>query len=68
MSHGDTAWRFFVECPTCQERIIISDAPSPDEVEHPTHRGIEIACPRCRTHHTYRGAEVQRGAVEDGAE
>jgi hypothetical protein len=68
MAGGRSKWRFFVDCSTCGAKIIIGDAPSPDEVEHPTHRGIEIACPQCRTHQTYRGAEVQRGEIEDDDE
>jgi hypothetical protein len=68
MENGKPKWRFFVDCVACEKPIILCDAPSPDENAHPTHRGVEIACPHCRTRHTYHGAEVQRGLIEGADE
>jgi len=51
---------FCVMCASCGEPIPFLEAPSPEDEPKPRSRGIELACPHCRTQHTYRGNEVVR--------
>jgi RNase P subunit RPR2 len=57
-------WVFAVTCATCEKPIILGNAPSPEQNEHSTHRGVEVTCPLCTARHTYRGTRVARRLVE----
>jgi hypothetical protein len=57
-------YAFFVQCPESKELITLGPAPAPEPDEQLTHRGVQIACPRCGVQHTYRGAEVGRGELD----
>jgi len=53
-------WYLCVICPKCQEPIPFQSAPAPEEKPDHRARGVQLACPRCHTQHTYRGSEVLR--------
>jgi hypothetical protein len=62
MTKPKERWRYFVECAHCHENISFADAPSPEDDPEPTHRGVVLECPHCRTEHAYRGSQIMRGA------
>jgi predicted nucleic-acid-binding Zn-ribbon protein len=57
-------WYFVVVCRNCGEAVPFAEAPSSVDSPSPTSRGVELDCPHCHAHDTYRGGEVLRQAED----
>jgi DNA-directed RNA polymerase subunit RPC12/RpoP len=56
-------YHFFAICANCGKEIVLHEAPSPQQEEHPKSRGSTATCPHCKTTHTYMGREMGRGEI-----
>jgi DNA-directed RNA polymerase subunit RPC12/RpoP len=53
-------WYFLIECENCDRAMVLSDAPSPQEIAEPTITALYRKCPHCGHKQTYQPEQVQR--------
>jgi hypothetical protein len=53
-------WYYDANCRQCGERILLAEAPSPDDESFPKSGGVSIRCAHCGFESTYVGPLISR--------